>query len=37
MRNMLWYTGNETEIKSEIEGIDISHYSKLFKIVFTLA
>jgi hypothetical protein len=35
--NMLWYTGNETELKSEIHRIDISHYSKPSKIVLTLA
>jgi hypothetical protein len=33
----MWYTGSETELKSEIHGIDISHYSKLSKIVLTLA
>jgi hypothetical protein len=35
--NMLWYTGNETELKSEIYGADISHYSMPSKIVFTSA
>jgi hypothetical protein len=35
--NMLWYTGSETELKSEIHGIDISHYTKPSKIVLTLA
>jgi hypothetical protein len=35
--NMLWYTGKDTEPKNDILGIDISHYSKLLKIVFTLA
>jgi hypothetical protein len=34
---MLWYTGSETELKSENHGIDISHYSKPSKIVLTLA
>jgi hypothetical protein len=29
--------GNETELKSKIHGVDISHYSKPSKIVFTLA
>jgi hypothetical protein len=35
--NMLWYTGKDTEQKNEVLGIDISHYSKLSKTVFTLA
>jgi hypothetical protein len=34
---MLWYAGKDTELKNEVLGIDISHYSKPLKIVFTPA
>jgi hypothetical protein len=30
--NMLWCTGNEMELKSQIHGIDISHYTKPSKL-----
>jgi hypothetical protein len=35
--NRLWYAGKGTELKGEVLGIDISHYYKPSKIVFTLA
>jgi hypothetical protein len=35
--NMLWYTRKDTELKNEVLGISISHYSKPSKVVFTLA
>jgi hypothetical protein len=35
--HMLWYTGKDTELKNEVLGINISHYSKLLKTSFTLA
>jgi hypothetical protein len=34
--NMLWYT-EDTELKKQVHGINISHYSKPSKIVFILA
>jgi hypothetical protein len=34
---ILWYTRKDTELNNEVLGIDISHYSKLSKTMFTLA
>ena len=35
--NMLWYTGKDTQLKTEIHGIDISNCTKPTRVVFTLA
>lgn len=37
MWNILWYTGTETELISDVCGTNISHYSKPSETVFTSA